>query len=84
MKNEELISLRGGTDYSTGSCGAYLPNGGIGSGINYGDTWMGSSYEVNNGAIIYRGVSKDFALAITQGVSGAKWCCDSCSQASWY
>ena len=84
INNEELINLRGGTDYTTGTCGAYLPNGETGYGINPGDTWAGSSYEVNNGANIYRGVSKEFALAITQGVTGAKWCCDSCSQTSWY
>lgn len=32
---------------------------------------------------IMEGVSKDIALMSIQGHSGARWCCDSCQDASW-
>lgn len=86
LKNEELISLRGGSDVS-GSCGVYLP---AGSGYpgNGDNSWSGpagsSGLSYDNGAIVLRGVSKDYALSTISGVSGAKWCCDSCGSASWY
>lgn len=34
-------------------------------------------------AFVMEGVSKDTALSSISGHSGARWCCDSCSSASW-
>ena len=42
------------------------------------------AYEAFNGYTIIRGVNKETALAMINGQSGAKWCCDSCGSASWY
>ena len=38
----------------------------------------------SGGPVVTYNVSKADALAYTDGVQGAHWCCDSCSSASWY
>jgi hypothetical protein len=77
-----------------GSCAAYLPIGGANPGnIPWfptgglsGSYDLGSSSSVQTTTLytIYRGISKAHALALVSGISGAKWCCDSCASASWY
>lgn len=87
MREMKLVVGGSGAHYEVGTCGAYVPNSannGYGSLAGSGASFHAESLEVNLEANIYRGVSKDFALAITQGVSGGKWCCDNCSEASWY
>ena len=69
--------LKGGV----GTCGAYLPAGEKSKQTVH---VTGKEYEFKSGAQILRGVSKSEALALVSGVSGAHWCCDSCSEASWY
>ena len=87
LSKEELKKIVGGKDYGSGTCSAYVPvssNNGWGSLPTGSHTFQGSSLEVNQDAHIYRNVSRDFAIEITKGVSGAKWCCESCGSASWY
>ena len=69
---------------SGGTCGAYLPPGaGIGN-----DTEFSPPYPSTTGGsgqpTIIRGASKDAVKSLTQGIPGARWCCESCSGTSWY
>ncbi|MDR2955206.1 MAG: hypothetical protein LBV43_09005 [Prevotella sp.] len=80
-----------------GTCGAYLPmSQGNGSGIglyfpsvgNYSDGYVtgqhGGLLSVGPSTTIWRGIDMESAKGMTAGISGAKWCCDSCDQSSWY
>lgn len=88
LSREELKKIVGGTvDYGSGTCGAYVPlsaNNGAGNLAGSGASFKGAEYSVTPEACTYRGMSKQFVLDITRGVSGAKWCCDNCDKASWY
>ncbi|MEM6814919.1 MAG: hypothetical protein AAF600_11050 [Bacteroidota bacterium] len=67
---------------SLGTCGAYLPSG---SQPAQDMIISGESFSHNaDGSEVWRGISKDEAMALIEGNSGARWCCDSCSSASWY
>lgn len=64
-----------------GTCGVYLPNGatqdiGGPDGIDY------SSATGSSSGLVVRGLSKEDALSLVS--EGGRWCCDSCSTASWY
>lgn len=83
--------IGGGPVYGSGTCGAFLPLVDKDGGPYMGSLPSGSSIHVDYfsvdekaGTTIYRGISKEGALALTQGISGAKWCCDNCDKASWY
>lgn len=87
LSREELKKVLGGTDYGSGTCGAYVPNsanGGAGALAGSGSTFTGGSGYVTTEVTVYKEVSKQFALDITNGISGAKWCCDSCGSTDWY
>jgi natural product precursor len=87
LNDNEMKNVVGGYD-SGGTCAAYIPaSDGYwpSSGSYNGDIYASGGFEVKKDTYtIFRGISKDVALAIVQGVPGAKWCCDSCSNASWY
>ena len=96
LSREELKRIVGG-GMTNGTCGAYIPSsgGGPGSGFTFstgsyvlqpGEAWSAGSLSVdqNQNNTIWRGISKDAAIAMTDGMPGAKWSCDSCDGASWY
>lgn len=60
-----------------GTCAFYLPAGSF-TQEQFGDYTLDITCPCTK-----TGVSKSEALAAVSGVSGAKWCCDSCSSASW-
>jgi hypothetical protein len=90
LSREKLKMLLGGGLGDTGTCGAYLPgNAPINKGSYSGDlNIVGSAtapaYNAGSGHATWKNISKETALAMTNGISGAKWCCDSCNDASWY
>ena len=84
LTKKELKKLLGGTNYTTGTCCAYLPKGSDMFGAITGPgSIQADELRANNGAYVWKGISKDAALALTRGVSGAMWCCDSCPNVSW-
>ncbi|WP_315579123.1 hypothetical protein [Hoylesella oralis] len=90
LTREELKSITGGDLGGSGTWGVYLPsNAPVNTGSYHGSFHaVGGSgktaYETFDGSTIIRGVNKETALAMIDGQSGAKWCCDSCGSASWY
>lgn len=91
LTRDELKKVLGGNHYGSGTCAAFIPEVGENNWPSYGSlppgsTWEAGSVEVdgNVGYTIFRGISKEFAQQITQGISGAKWCCENCASASWY
>lgn len=94
LSREELKKIVGGDGSVTrGTCAAYIPSAGGDLTFDFSPGALTGSVNLNAGEMavnkekgftIYRGISKESALALTQGISGAKWCCDNCDQASWY
>ncbi len=78
LTNEELKKIVGGV----GTCAAYIPSSYTGGGTS--GTYTGTNATSSNGDLTMYGVSYTDAINMTNGISGAKWCCDSCSSASWY
>lgn len=80
-KDGVLIEPQSNSD----TLGAYIPSSTNIMGSLHG-TVSGSSLYVNHteNYSVWQGISKENALAMTQGISGAKWCCDNCASASWY
>lgn len=72
----------------SGTCAAYLPTGQGAPGSSYDATGGGCTNLHSNGNGTYSativGISSSDAQAITNGISGAHWCCTSCTTASWY
>ncbi len=76
----------------SGTCGAFIPIAGATSYSiphpSMGNLTSGSFTAGNvsgtTQSTTWKGISKDIALQMTQGLAGAKWCCDNCSSASWY
>jgi len=68
IKNEELINLRGGYD-----SGGYENSGSCGFMHPDGDVFCNLTYAE----------AKNSWDAFGPG-QGARWCCDSCSEAEWY
>lgn len=92
MQDREMKMVRGGSG-TTGICGAFIPASSESPSISgaFGNHPPGEitaekdlSFSANLGGYVWRGVNKDTALAMTNGLPGARWCCDSCSSASWY
>lgn len=84
LSKKELKSLLGGADYTTGTCCAYLPKGSdMFGGITGTGSFAADQLTANEGVYVWKRISKEFALAVTNGVSGAKWCCDSCASSTW-
>lgn len=79
----QLKTVFGGNVPYGGICGAYLPSGAGGNDTQF-DPPYPSATGGNGQPTIFRGVSQSEALSLTQGVQGAKWCCESCGSASWY
>jgi natural product precursor len=97
LKDQEMKMMKGGDGVNMGSgsggtCSAYIPVAGASSYSiphpSYGNLPSGSygygSVTGTTAATIWRGITRDTALQMTQGIPGAKWCCDSCNNASWY
>lgn len=75
LSKEQMSFFKGG---ATGSCKAFLP---AGSPFNLDSA---ESIRINGDrSLVFNGISKDTALSLTQGIAGARWCCDSCGGASW-
>ncbi len=78
LTREELKRVLGGDGYG---CDGY-------AGGNYGSGGTCAYYlphgSGSGGPIATYNVSKGEACTMINGVSGAHWCCDSCSSASWY
>jgi len=72
LTDSEKLNIKGGT----GTCAYFKPSGRI-STVSNGWTLSGDC------PCVHRGVSKSEALAAISGVEGARWCCDSCDQATW-
>ncbi len=68
LSKAEQRKIIGGNAPSGGTCAYMLPNG------NASGT----------GPIVTYNVSSSTAQTMIAGVPGAHYCCDSCSQASWY
>ena len=75
LSKEQMGFFKGG---ALGTCKAFLPGG--------------SPYELDSAesvmiredrSMVFNGISKETALSLTQGIPGARWCCDSCNEASW-
>ena len=85
LSREELKKVLGGIDYGSGTCGAYVPGSNSLGSLPAGSTFIAEEGgSVTPAFTIWRGISKDAALALTNGISGAKWCCSSCNDSSWY
>lgn len=74
-KKQQQFIMAGGT------CGAYVPSGG-GNSTKF-ESGNGGATITESGMTVFM-ISKSEALSLTKGVSGAKWCCESCSTATWY
>lgn len=68
---------------SSGTCAAYVP--GIKS-FDWDRVEPGTDVQMdhNRDVFIFRQISSTDAQKLIYGVSGAKWCCDSCDKASWF
>lgn len=90
MSEFEMKNVIGGYDVSGGTCCVFIPrtNGNGPSLGNYDGhytTYSSGSISVNSeiGYTVHRGISKESALAMINGIPGAKWACDHCENASW-
>lgn len=80
LSKMQMQNVKGG-----GTCAVYVP-------VQFRDQAL-HNFAAANGAcevargddnsMIIEGTSKDTALATIAGISGARWCCDSCGSASW-
>lgn len=67
----------------SGTCAAYTPGVGLFE-ISKNDFEGTVPYVTGDSdGITYQGINKQQALDIIAGIPGAKWCCESCSTASW-
>ncbi|MCX2682115.1 hypothetical protein OOZ15_19350 [Galbibacter sp. EGI 63066] len=66
-----------------GGCGAYIPAGQSGNTTSFEPPNGGASTGSNKPTVFYD-ISYAEAQSVIQGVSGARWCCASCSTASSY
>lgn len=78
LSRDEMREINGG-----GTCGAYLPNG-QGNSVPVFEQPNGGATINQGGPDVFRGITQAEALALTQGITGARWCCSNCSTASWY
>jgi len=80
LTREQLKKMAGGDGSGgTGTCGAYLP---AGTSFQCGWSAAAACYDGSYYTIVQ--ISKDTAQCLTNGVSGAHWCCDQCPTTSWY
>lgn len=90
MSDFEMKNVVGGYYVARGTCSVYIPRT-IGNAPSLGNydsqttTYSSGGLYVNSeaGFTIHRGVSYDSVMGMISGVSGAKWCCDNCGNASW-
>jgi natural product precursor len=78
LSHEQMNFFKGGV--ATGTCSVYIPKQ---TANLYVDNAGAIQYNSNTGEIKIHGVSKESALTMIAGQAGARWCCDSCSSASW-
>lgn len=97
LSDKEMKLVVGGAVYvgygSGGTCGAYIPIAGAAQysipNPSFGNLSSAVSFNAESvsgttTSTVWRGVSQSIAQQMTQGISGAKWCCDNCGSASWY
>ena len=90
MSDYEMKNVIGGYSVTKGTCSVFIPrtNGNSPSLGNYDGhytTYQSGGMYVNSevGYTIHRDISYESAMGMIMGVSGSKWCCDNCSNASW-
>ncbi len=90
MSDSEMKNIIGGYDVSRGTCSVFIPrtNGTSPSLGNYDSqttTYSSGGMYVNSeaGYTIHKDISYESAIGMISGISGAKWCCDNCNNASW-
>ncbi|MEG2370173.1 MAG: hypothetical protein RSB23_03310 [Alistipes sp.] len=77
LSKEQMQNVKGG-----GTCAFYLPMS-LSNTHFRGDIHATGGFSSGENDSVYKGVSKEEALRETAGISGARWCCDSCDKASW-
>ena len=84
MSDQEMKQIIGGgapgVPGGNGTCGVYLPGGNT----NFSGYFSADSYSHSPEYDVIRGISYSDAMRFISGQAGSKWCCDSCSKASWY
>ena len=76
LNKNEMKMIVGGS--GSGTCAVQLPPN-----TSLQAAFQSDLYIYDHGTVTIQGISKEQALSLTNGVSGAHWCCDSCQKASW-
>ena len=85
LQREQLKAVFGGSGGSGGSggtCRAYWPDGGSPN-LNGSFTWYAQSGTKNGNRWDFIGTNAEDARNLAMSNAGGKWCCSSCSTASW-